>query len=104
MLTIRQTDSEKATAAQQEPPPRSPEVLYHEQVSIHLKKGAIEMAKQTRRGLLKNAATAAGAALIAKQASPQTGQAQTGQAQTGQMVKKDATGRPPTPFPFTTVV
>jgi 2-iminobutanoate/2-iminopropanoate deaminase len=52
------------------------------------------MAKQTRRGLLKNAATAAGAALIAQQAS----------AQTGQMVKKDATGKPPTPFPFTTVV
>ena len=52
------------------------------------------MAKQTRRGLLKNAATAAGAALIARQ----------GSAQTGQMVKKDATGRPPTPFPFTTVV
>jgi len=57
------------------------------------------MAKQTRRGLLKNAATAAGAALVAHQAT-----AQTGQAQTGQMVKKDATGRPPTPFPFTTVV
>jgi 2-iminobutanoate/2-iminopropanoate deaminase len=57
-------------------------------------KGAIEMAKQTRRGLLKNAATAAGAVLISQQAS----------AQTGQMVKKDATGRPPTPFPFTTVV
>ena len=52
------------------------------------------MAKQTRRGLLKNAATAAGAALIAQQ----------GSAQTGQMAKKDATGRPPTPFPFTTVV
>ena len=52
------------------------------------------MAKQTRRGLLKNAATTAGAALIAQQAS----------AQTGQMVKKDATGKPPTPFPFTTVV
>ena len=52
------------------------------------------MAKQTRRGLLKNAATAAGAALITQQAS----------AQTGQMVKKDATGRPSTPFPFTTVV
>jgi 2-iminobutanoate/2-iminopropanoate deaminase len=57
-------------------------------------KGAIEMAKQTRRGLLKNAATAAGAAFVVQQAS----------AQTGQMVKKDATGRPPTPFPFTTVV
>ena len=52
------------------------------------------MAKQTRRGLLKNAATAAGAAFVVQQAS----------AQTGQMVKKDATGRPPTPFPFTTVV
>jgi enamine deaminase RidA (YjgF/YER057c/UK114 family) len=52
------------------------------------------MAKQTRRGLLKNAATAAGAALIAQQAP----------AQTRQMVKKDATGKPPTPFPFTTVV
>jgi enamine deaminase RidA (YjgF/YER057c/UK114 family) len=52
------------------------------------------MAKQTRRGLLKNAATAAGAALIAQQAP----------AQTGQIVKKDATGKSPTPFPFTTVV
>lgn len=52
------------------------------------------MAKQTRRGLLKNAATAAGAALIAPEAP----------AQTRQMVKKDATGKPPTPFPFTTVV
>jgi enamine deaminase RidA (YjgF/YER057c/UK114 family) len=52
------------------------------------------MAKQTRRGLLKNAATAAGAALIAQQAP----------AQTRQVVKKDATGKPPTPFPFTTVV
>jgi 2-iminobutanoate/2-iminopropanoate deaminase len=52
------------------------------------------MAKQTRRGLLKNAATAAGAALIAQQAP----------AQTGQVMKKDATGKPPTPFPFTTVV
>jgi enamine deaminase RidA (YjgF/YER057c/UK114 family) len=52
------------------------------------------MAKQTRRGLLKNAAMAAGAALIAQQAP----------AQTRQMVKKDATGKPPTPFPFTTVV
>jgi 2-iminobutanoate/2-iminopropanoate deaminase len=52
------------------------------------------MAKQTRRGLLKNAATAAGAALIAQQAP----------AQTGQVMKKDATGKPPSPFPFTTVV
>jgi 2-iminobutanoate/2-iminopropanoate deaminase len=55
------------------------------------------MEKQTRRGLLKNAAKAAivaGGALSAKGAS----------AQTGKMVKKDATGKPPGPFPFTTVV
>lgn len=52
------------------------------------------MAKQTRRSLLTNAATAAGAALIAQEAS----------AQTKPMVKKDATGKPPAPFPFTTVV
>jgi enamine deaminase RidA (YjgF/YER057c/UK114 family) len=52
------------------------------------------MAKQTRRGLLKNAATAAGAALIAQEAS----------AQTRQPMKKDATAKSSTPFPFTTVV
>jgi enamine deaminase RidA (YjgF/YER057c/UK114 family) len=52
------------------------------------------MAKQTRRSLLKNAATAAGAALIAQEAS----------AQTKPMVKKDATGKSPAPFPFTAVV
>ena len=52
------------------------------------------MAKQTRRGLLKNAATVAGAALIPQEAS----------AQTKPMVKQDATGKPPAPFPFTTVV
>ncbi len=55
------------------------------------------MEKQTRRGLLKNAAKAAviaGGALSVKEAS----------AQTGKMVKKDATGKAPGPFPFTTVV
>jgi len=55
------------------------------------------MEQQTRRGLLKNAAKAAvavGGALAAQEAS----------AQTGRMVKKDATGNPATPFPFTTVV
>jgi len=52
------------------------------------------MEKQTRRGLLKNAATVAGAVLIAQE----------GCAQTKQPAKKDATGKPPTPFPFTTVV
>jgi 2-iminobutanoate/2-iminopropanoate deaminase len=55
------------------------------------------MVKQTRRGLLKNAAKtamAAGAVLTAQEAS----------AQAGRMMKKDATGKPATPFPFTTVV
>lgn len=55
------------------------------------------MEKQTRRGLLKNAAKAAvvtGTVLGAQGAS----------AQTRPMVKKDATGNPPGPFPFTTVV
>jgi len=55
------------------------------------------MEKQTRRGLLKNAAKAAvvaGGALSVKEAS----------AQTGKMAKKDATGKAPGPFPFTTVV
>jgi 2-iminobutanoate/2-iminopropanoate deaminase len=55
------------------------------------------MEKQTRRGLLKNAATmavAAGGALAVQGAS----------AQTGGMVKKDATGGPKQPFPFTTVI
>jgi 2-iminobutanoate/2-iminopropanoate deaminase len=60
-------------------------------------KGAIVMEKQTRRGLLKNAAKAAvavGGALAAQEAS----------AQTGRMVKKDATGKPATALPFTPVV
>jgi 2-iminobutanoate/2-iminopropanoate deaminase len=56
------------------------------------------MEKQTRRGLLKNGAKLAlapmGGALIAQDAS----------AQTGRMVKKDAIGKATTPFPFTTVV
>jgi 2-iminobutanoate/2-iminopropanoate deaminase len=55
------------------------------------------MEKQTRRGLLKNAAKAAVAvsgALAAQEA----------QAQTGRAVKKDATGKPATQFPFTPVV
>jgi 2-iminobutanoate/2-iminopropanoate deaminase len=55
------------------------------------------MEKQTRRGLLKNAAKAAVAvsgALAAKEA----------QAQTGRAVKKDATGKPASQFPFTPVV
>ena len=55
------------------------------------------MEKQTRRGLLKNAITAAvavGGALAAQGASAQTGPA----------VKKDATGKPATAFPFTAVV
>ncbi|HMG02542.1 MAG TPA: RidA family protein [Edaphobacter sp.] len=55
------------------------------------------MEKQTRRGLLKNAtkATIAGAAFAAQGAAAQTTRSQT---------KKNATGGPPTPFPFTTVV
>ena len=52
------------------------------------------MEKQTRRGLLKNAAKAAVATLAAQEA----------QAQTGRAVKKDATGKPATQFPFTPVV
>jgi 2-iminobutanoate/2-iminopropanoate deaminase len=55
------------------------------------------MEKQTRRSLLKGAAMAAavgGAVLATQEAS----------AQTGKMVKKDATGKPASPFPFTTVV
>ncbi len=56
------------------------------------------MEKQTRRGLLKNAAklavAATGGALVAQEAS----------AQTGRMVKKNATATPATPFPFTAVV
>lgn len=54
------------------------------------------MEKQTRRSLLKGAATAAvGGAILATQEAS---------AQTGKLVKKDATGKPPQPFPFTTVV
>ncbi len=56
------------------------------------------MEKQTRRGLLKNAAKVAVAATSGALA------VQEAAAQTGRMVKKDATGKPPTPFPFTTVV
>jgi 2-iminobutanoate/2-iminopropanoate deaminase len=55
------------------------------------------MDQHTRRDLLRNAAkvaVAAGGASFSQEAS----------AQTGSMVKKDATGKPPTPFPFTTVV
>jgi 2-iminobutanoate/2-iminopropanoate deaminase len=55
------------------------------------------MENQTRRGLLKNAVKAAAAA---------TGvmAAQNASAQTAGAVKKDATGKPPGPFPFTPVV
>ncbi|HEX2917641.1 MAG TPA: Rid family hydrolase [Edaphobacter sp.] len=54
------------------------------------------MEKQTRRGLLKNATKAAVAgALITREASAQSGRA---------AVKKDATGKSQTAFPFTTVV
>jgi len=55
------------------------------------------MQKQTRRGLLTNAAkaaVAAGGVLATQEVS----------AQTGRVVKKDATGKPPGPFPFTPVV
>ena len=55
------------------------------------------MESQTRRGLLKNAAkmaAAVGGVLAAQEAS----------AQTGPIVKKDATGKPAGPFPFTPVV
>jgi 2-iminobutanoate/2-iminopropanoate deaminase len=53
--------------------------------------------KQTRRGLLKNAAkaaVAAGGVLAVKEASGQT----------GRLEKKDATGKSQTQFPFTSVV
>lgn len=56
------------------------------------------MQTQSRRGLLKNAAKAAavaGAVLVAQPAA---------QAQTAKPVKKDATGKSQTQFPFTTVV
>jgi len=55
------------------------------------------MEKQTRRGLMKNAAklaAVAGGTLVAQEALAQTGRA----------VKKDATGKASNPFPFTTVV
>jgi len=55
------------------------------------------MQMQSRRGLLKNAAkaaVAAGTVLATQEAS----------AQTGKLVKKDATGKSQTQFPFTTVV
>jgi enamine deaminase RidA (YjgF/YER057c/UK114 family) len=55
------------------------------------------MQKQSRRGLLKNAAKAAVAAgtVFATQEAP---------AQTAKLTKKDATGKSQTQFPFTTVV
>src|SRR5882724_11671252 len=62
-----------------------------------ISKGVTGMEKQTRRGLLKNAvkvAAATGGVLAAQDALAQTGRA----------VKKDATGKSPTPFPFTTIV
>jgi 2-iminobutanoate/2-iminopropanoate deaminase len=52
------------------------------------------MSKQSRRGLLKSAATVAGGALMAAPVAAQTKDA----------VKKDATGKSQTQFPFTTVV
>jgi enamine deaminase RidA (YjgF/YER057c/UK114 family) len=55
------------------------------------------MEKQTRRSLLKKvaiAAAAAGGTIAARDST----------AQTGQIVKKDATGKPAGPFPFTPVV
>ena len=55
------------------------------------------MQTQSRRGLLKNAAkvaVAAGTVLVTQEAT----------AQTGKLVKKDATGKSQTQFPFTTVV
>src|SRR3954464_6115660 len=55
------------------------------------------MQTQSRRGLLKNAANAAvaaGTVLVTQEAS----------AQTTKPVKKDATGKSQTQFPFTTVV
>jgi 2-iminobutanoate/2-iminopropanoate deaminase len=57
------------------------------------------MQNQTRRGLLKNAAKAAAAATAAGALTTQQASAQTGRA-----VKKDATGKPAGPFPFTPVV
>jgi len=56
------------------------------------------MQKQTRRGLLKNAAKAAVAAGGVLAATP------TASAQTSKLTKKDATGKSQTQFPFTTVV
>lgn len=53
------------------------------------------MEKQTRRGLLKNVTKAAAAGAL------MTGEAS---AQTRSAVKKDATGKSQTAFPFTTVV
>jgi 2-iminobutanoate/2-iminopropanoate deaminase len=54
------------------------------------------MQNQTRRGLLKNAAkVAAAAGVLGTQQAP---------AQTAKMVKKDATGKSQTQFPFTSVV
>lgn len=54
------------------------------------------MARSTRRGLLKNAAAAAtGAVMASPIASAQA---------TTHTVKRDATGKPPGPFPFTPVV
>lgn len=54
------------------------------------------MEKQTRRDLLRNATkVAAAGAFVAQEASAQTA---------GHLVKKDATGKPPTALPFTTVV
>jgi 2-iminobutanoate/2-iminopropanoate deaminase len=59
------------------------------------------MQKQTRRGLLKNAAkaaVAAGGVLATQQASAHATN------QTTRLTKKDATGKSQTQFPFTTVV
>ena len=59
------------------------------------------MQKQTRRGLLKNAAkaaVAAGTVMAAQEASAQSPSA------SGKLVKKDATGKSQTQFPFTSVV
>lgn len=57
------------------------------------------MEMQTRRGLLKNAAKAAAAATAATALTTQPASAQS-----RSMVKKDATGKPAGPFPFTPVV
>ncbi|MBS1821612.1 MAG: RidA family protein [Acidobacteria bacterium] len=56
------------------------------------------MQTQSRRGMLKSAAKAAAAAGAALVAQPSA------QAQAAKAVKKDATGRSQTQFPFTTVV